>query len=391
LIGSSQLAAETDVARVAPEDFAILPWGGTPADKETLDDIYRCGFNLAGFVSPEGLDAVAAAKLKCIVSAHGLHVGDDAASLDDAEITRRVRAATEKTKQHPAVFAYYLRDEPSAAMFPTLGRYVAALREAAPEARPYINLFPIHASPQQQGTKDYEEHVESFVKLVKPRFISYDNYSLFDDGSVKDVFYRNLEVVRAKAMQHKLPFWNIVLGNAHFHYADPTEGGLRLQAFASVAYGARCLSYFTYFCPNIGNYRLAAIDPFGHKTPTWDMLRHVNLQLHRLAPTYVKLTSVNVFHHPKVPDGSQGIATSKHLAAVDGPGQYLVGEFDGPDGRPYVLIVNKDIHRSANFGVKFKAAGTILQTNSYTGGEQPWAGENVWLAPGQGMLLSVKK
>jgi hypothetical protein len=31
-----------------------------------------------------------------------------------------------------------------------------------------------------------------------------------------------------------------------------------------------------------------------------------------------------------------------------------------------------------------------MLTNAYTGGEEPWSGENNWLAPGQGMLLSVK-
>ena len=390
IAGSNSLRGETpDVPRAAPEDFAILPWGETPPDKEKLEDIYRCGFNLAGFVSADGLDAVAAAKLKCIVSDEDLQVYNKNASLTDTDIVRRVRTVTEKTKAHPVVFGYYLRDEPSAKVFPTLGRYVAALREAAPAARPYINLFPIHTAARNHGTATYEEYLESFVNLVKPSFISYDNYSLFEDGTVNDVFYRNLEAVSTKAMQHDLPFWNIVIASALLRYAEPTEGGLRLQAFASLAYGARGVSYFTYFCPDIGNYRLAAIDQFGHKTPTWDMLRCVNLQLHRLTPTYLKLKRVNVFHYPTVPEGCRGITTSRHLVAVDGPGQYLVGEFDGPR-RPYVLIVNKDIRKSANFGVKFKAAGTVLQTNSYTGAEYPWGGENVWLAPGQGMLLSVK-
>ena len=31
------------------------------------------------------------------------------------------------------------------------------------------------------------------------------------------------------------------------------------------------------------------IDQFGNKTPTWDMLRNVNLQLHKLGPTYIKM------------------------------------------------------------------------------------------------------
>ncbi len=62
------VAAPNEVPRLAPEEFAILPWGHTPGDADSLREIRDCGFNLAGFVAPEHLDAVAAAGLKCIVS-----------------------------------------------------------------------------------------------------------------------------------------------------------------------------------------------------------------------------------------------------------------------------------------------------------------------------------
>jgi len=44
--------------------------------------------------------------------------------------------------------------------------------------------------------------------------------------------------------------------------------------------GARGISHFTCFTPISGNYRLAPADQFGNKTPTWEMLRNVNLQTH---------------------------------------------------------------------------------------------------------------
>ncbi len=375
---------------LAPEDFAILPWGGTPGDKSVLDEIKACGFNLAGFVAPEGVEAVGAAGLKCIVSDPRIHVGDDLASLDEVEVRKRVLAATEKLRDHPAVYGFYLRDEPSVPLFPALGRFAAAVREAAPNKRTYINLFPIYVNAGQVGAKDYEDYVESFITRVKPSFVSYDNYSLMDDGSLRDGYYENLEVVRKLSLKHNLPFWNIVLGNAHFHYAEPTEGGLRFQAYSSLAYGVRGLSYFTYFTPAIGNYRLGAIDQFGHKTPTWDMLLRVNLQIQRLGPTYIKLKSVNVFHYPYGPASAAKLDSSRYLSAISGS-TFVVGEFEGPKGEPFVLIVNKDLRRSTPFDVKFKDGGTIHVVSAYSGGMEPWAGENTWLAPGQGMLLMLKK
>ncbi len=386
---ASIIYAQDAGPRLAPEDFAILPWGGTPGDRAVLEEIRACGFNLAGFVSPEGVPAVAAAGLKCILSDASLHVGDDAVSLPDDEIQKRVGLVTLKFRDNPAVFGYYLRDEPRMSLYPTLARFAAAVRENAPRQLAYINLFPNVANMQQLGAASYAEYVESFITTVKPSFVSYDHYALMDDGSLKDGYFQNLETVRAAALKYNLPFWNIVLGNAHFHYAEPSEDGLRFQMYTTLAYGARGISYFTYFAPHVGNYRLAAIDQFGHKTPTWDLLRRVNLQIHRLGPTYIKLKSINVFHHPDVPRDCRGIDSGKVVAAVDG-GSCVVGEFEGPESRPYALIVNKDLHKSAHVSVKFKPAGRLLMVSPYTGAVGDWGGEHQWLAPGQGVLMTVQ-
>jgi len=375
---------------LAPEDFAILPWSGTQPDPGILREIRECGFNLAGFVRPEGLDAVAAAGLKCIVSSDHTHVGDEQAKLDDAEIARRVRELVDRVARHPAVFGYYLRDEPNATIYPGLARWAAAYRKADPRAVPYINLFPNYASPAQLGVRTYEEYLESFIRIVKPPFVSYDHYALMDDGSLREGYFQNLETIRAAALRHKLPFWNIVLSNAHFRYAEPTEAGLRFQVYTTLAYGGRGISWFTYFSPAVGNYRLAPIDPFGNKTPTWDMLRRVNLQIHKLAPVYCKLTSVNVFHVPDVPAECRGATSSRFLDEISG-GSFVVGEFEAPDARRYVMVVNKSLRESAAFHIRFKWPGQIMQVNAYTGVVCPWAGENNWLAPGQGMLLCLQE
>jgi len=373
-----------------PNEFAILPWGGTPGDEAALKEIRECGFNLAGFVAPDDLDKVSRAGLQCLVSDPTSHVGDAEAQLDEKEIARRVEALTARTAKHPAVYGYYLRDEPSTGAYPGLGRWAAAYEKAAPGALPYINLLPNYASAGQLGASTYEEYLESFVQIVKPKFISYDHYALMDDGSLRGGYYQNLEAVRKAALKHDLPFWNIVLSNSHFRYAEPTPAGFRFQLYTTLAYGGRGISYFTYFAPQIGNYRLAPVDQFGHKTPTWDMLRNVNLQLHKIGPTYIKLKSVNVFHHPNVPDGCSGIGTSKYLASVSGD-DLLVGEFEGPGGVPYVMLVNKSLHVSTAFGVQFKESGQIMRVSAYTGSTDPWRGEDCWLAAGQGMLLCLQK
>jgi hypothetical protein len=390
-IGGGVALAQTapDGPRLAPEQFAILPWGETPGDPDALQSIYDCGFNLAGFVLPEYLDLVSDAQLKCIVLDRSAHAGEPPV-WNEAQIRQHVESLVARIGQHKAVFGYYLNDEPGAPCYGELQAWVDSYRSIAPQALAYVNLFANFATPMQMGASTYAEYLESYVQTVQPAFLSYDHYALMADGTIRTGYFKNLELIRAAAQQHNIPFWNTVLSTAHFNYADPTAAGLRFQLYTTLAYGARGISYFTYFTPNIGNYRLGPIDQFGHKTATWDMLRNVNLQLHRIGPVYVTLRSLGVFHYPDVPAGCSGIETSRWISRLDG-GNLMAGEFEGPDRQPFVLVVNKSLQQSAKLVVEFKEPGRIQFVSPYTGRMQALRGEHEWLAPGQGILLCLVK
>ena len=75
------------------------------------------------------------------------------ASLDDPKQREKLEALIARVRTHPALYAYFITDEPSAAQFPALGRLVAFLRERDPAHLAYINLFPTYASNAQLGNK----------------------------------------------------------------------------------------------------------------------------------------------------------------------------------------------------------------------------------------------
>ena len=381
-------AQRPKVTAVAPEDFVIMPWGWSAGDESVLKDIKDCGFNLAGIMTPEYVNVAKKVGLKCIVDDYRISNVIDWVDISDAEIEKRVNSVVRPLKGNSAVFGYYLKDEPGSGLYPTLARWKSAFSKADPKAISYINLLPIGA--QDGGVRDYDEYVDKYITTVKPTYISYDHYTLYDDGSMNDSFYRNLEVIRKASVKHDIPFWNIIQSVSFANWSDPTPAGLSVQAYSTLAYGGKGICYFTYFTPLIGNFRNSAIDQFMNKTPTWDMVRRVNLQMHQLLPTYLKLKHINVFHHPNVPAGCSGIDTSRHIESIAG-GNFLLGEYMGPNSTPYVMIVNKDIHKSCGFSVKFKKQGQAMMTNSSTGLTVPLGGENFFLGPGQGVLLSLAK
>lgn len=376
--------------RLRPEEFVILPWGWTSGDLSVFRDIYDCGFNLAGFVGIEDLEKVSGAGLKAILSEGSANIGDPELALSDAEISGRVNEIAGKTAGNNAVFGYYLKDEPGTSAFSGLRRWKDAWEKAVPGTVPYINLFPNYASNENQlQAKDYYDYLEKYVSAVKPSFISYDNYSLMADGSIRKGYFENLGAVRAIALKNNIPFWNIVLSNAHFNYAEPSYAGLCFQLYTTLAYGGRGISYFTYFAPKVGNYRFAPVDQFGNKTHTWYILQNVNLQMHAIGRAYLKLKSVNVFHSPRSEECENDMGSSYFLSSMKGE-DLLVGEFEDADKTPYVLVVNKSLTKSQSIDLSFKNQGTVYQINNYTGIAERWSGENNWISPGHGRIFFLK-
>ena len=58
-------------------------------------------------------------------------------------------------RRHPALYSYFITDEPSAPAFAGLGKLVAYLRQRDPDHLAYINLFPTYASNEQLGTPEF--------------------------------------------------------------------------------------------------------------------------------------------------------------------------------------------------------------------------------------------
>jgi hypothetical protein len=382
LFGSTRLhAAETEAF------FPIMAWNHAPADPAVLKRMHDCGLTVAGFVTPKNLDLVHAAGMKAIVG--DPRVGGYDWNNVDAEVARKnVKSLVDEVNQHPAVFGYYLRDEPPAALFPGLEKVASVVRELAPGKWPYINLFPNYATPDQLGAADYPDYLAKFVAACKPTTMSYDNYSLLDNGALRDGYWSNLEQMRAAAKKANVPFWNIVLSCAHFSYREPTAADLKFEAYTTLAYGGRGISYFTYFCPQVGNYRAAPIDQFGNETPTWGYMQNVNLQIQKLAPTLLKLTSNDVYHFGKPPEGCHLPGEQNLLSGIDGDA--MAGDFTHEDGSRWVMIVNRDVTKSFPCIPSYRrAVRKVEMLSPYNGTLMPFEGEQIWLAPGAGVLLKL--
>ena len=410
-IAFAQEPSELTPKRVEPSDFAIYPWGGMPdqpfwggvatgkwgdfADANTMmKDLYDCGFNVTGFTGHDNFKYARNNHLAVILTGvYGEEAGVTGTlrEISQEEANKKIESLLEPItdlEDRKAVFAISLKDEPFSPEFPALSTWCEAVRKQG--FQPYVNLNPGRVG-QIGGYcgegKDYPGYLDDYVKICKPPFISYDNYALFEDGRFdENYFYNNIEWIRKKALESGIPFWNVITSAAHYHYAEPSDATLAIQVYSTLAYGGRGIGYFTYYSVPHVNFRFAPIDHFGHRTKTWEMMRNINFQIHSIVPIYSKLISVNVFHTGNIPQNSQGIVSAKHVESISGE-SLLVGEFVDSDGKPYVLVVNKNTKSSVHFNVKFKDGGQVREFSSFNRG---FTDHHGWLSPGCGMLLTVE-
>lgn len=383
----------------APRDFPIMAWGGAPSEPDQLRLMKEGGLNAAGFCRVEDVDKVQQAGLSCFVSDPRISDYDWKNLPSDDQIRSKIKDLARAVGKNPAVLGFYLRDEPHSDLMPGLGKVAAIAREAMPDKWPYVNLFPSRVSMDRVGVPTYEAYARLLVDTIKQPFLSYDNYSLVN-GDMIDYFYENLAIIRDISLDSKVPFWNCILANSHFNYMEPTDATFNIQVYSTLAYGGRGIQYFTYYSPQIGNYRLGAIDQFGDRTPTWDIMRRINKQIHALAPTMLKLRSTGVYHYPDTPPACKPLSKSTLVESVEMTQRYvrppiaarfLVGEFEDGQGRPYMMLVNKDLNNSFQFKVTLKQHDRkVKRISPYSGQEEEFGREMDWLAPGAGVLLRVE-
>lgn len=376
-------------------EWSAKPFSNPDHGLVSLD---RCGFTTAAFVRPQHLAEVKRLGMQCILAPQEFPI--PWRKLSDEQIEATVKKMVDESAGNPSVMGYFLADEPGLPDFAALAKAVAAVKKLAPHKLAYINLFPDYATLgapdlSQLGTANYTQYLERYVAIVKPQFLSYDNYRVLFTNDLQSAgaadYFTNLLEVRRVALEHNLPFWNIVSSNRILPQTPvPSPANLLLQAYTTLAAGAKGLTWYTYYSTGYLN---APIDANGNRTATWSYLRMVNEQIKLLGPILRPLKSTGVYFTK---------AASAPLSGADLPAlpgnwvqsiacaaPLMVGEFAAANGQQYAVIVNLSLRDSVSFKLTARDAKDEIREISVADASliplQP--GNAEWLTAGQGMLL----
>ena len=370
----------------------VTYYAGPTLDDRAAKQMAEGGFNLVW--SGEGqLDVAARHGLRALLTDGLLNPS----SLDEAEQREKLDALIERVSKHPALYAYYIIDEPSVGQFAALGRLVAYLRERDPAHLAYINLFPTYASNEQLGTEGdvvsaYLDYLGKYVDIVKPALISYDHYQfrLKDDS---DQYFLNLAMVRRAAQEADVPFLNIVQACTWapgvMRVPEPNE--MRYLVYTTVAYGAQGISYYVYAHPGHEG-SIVGLD--GKPGPLYHALKVYNREFEAIARELGPVRSLGVYHTALKEPGCEGLAgeavfrleDSKSSAGARG---FLLGFFGAEDKATHVVVVNLDYRAETRTTLVGPGVLEVFDASSglWTGREKGQV--ELSFAPGGGKLVRV--
>ena len=364
------------------KDFLITFWCPPPATEENLARVAKEGFNLT-WVPAEGLEAAARHGLRAMLTSDLLNP----ATLDADAKRAQLDALIARVKNHPALEAYYLTDEPGAGAFAGLGKLVAYLRERDPAHLAYINLYPTYATEKQLGVsadaaerakvgqptdsgaiatdagtgQRYREHLKDFIETVQPDLISYDHYHFLKetDGREKDgkEYFLNLALIRSAALGANRPFLNIIQADTIIKtWRLPNAQELRWLVFTTMAYGGRGISYFTYWGPKEYN----GLYQDGKPAPLLKDVAALNQEIAKFGPALMALNSVGVYHTAPLPYGGEALPANAPVQIL-GAGEFVLGLFDQAGQTKAFMIVNRNYKYAAETAVKITLPGRKLE------------------------------
>lgn len=328
------------------------------------------------------------------------------ASLDDPARKAQLDALIARVKKNPALYSYFITDEPSASAFEGLGKLVAYLRERDPAHLAYINLFPTYANNEQLGTKGdvvpaYKEYLRLFMETVRPDLVSYDHYHFQANGCDGDQYFLNLGMIRQTALDAGVSFLNIVQACSWTpSMRVPNGDELRWLVYTSLAYGAQGISYYVYCHPN-HNGAMANAD--GTTTPLYDTAKVVNREFAAIAAQLQPLRSLGAYHAGAHPWGTEvlpanapfhldpPLTTRECIPSLPVTGM-VVGLFGKPKGQPtHAVVVNLNYKQPATTAVV--GPGRLEVFNAATGKWSAAKGNRAELnlPPGGGALVRVRR
>lgn len=311
-----------------------------------------------------------------------------------------LRTDTEKTVKrfmnHPALYGYFIGDEPSPKDFANAEELIKKIKAIDSKHVVYVNLYPNFVWPNELGHLSYEDYVSKFIKDVSVDFISFDHYPLFNNY-IREQWYQNLEQIRDASIKYKKNFWAFACSTIHANYLQPILGGLKLQQFSNLLYGAKGLQYFTYITMDDDfwkkhNFSYSIVYNNGKPTPTYELVKKVNKQIKNLSWLFISSKVDAVYHiGDEIPIGTKKMDfLPEKFIIFNSSSKPALVSYMSIGSKKYILVQNKNIYEPISFNYQVNSGVSIIDRNTGKTKSVPTKNQTENIPPGDILIFAYK-
>ena len=255
-----------------------------------------------------------------------------------------------------ALRGFLVTDEPGASRFDSLAKLKELYEQDYPGKEFYVNLFPTYALTSQTQTDSYAEYIDLYIQKLKPKFLSYDHYSMTEDiygnkSLTEDVLW-NLEIVANKCKEAGIDMYTFVQAMSFDKNTRiPNEAEARHQVMTELAYGSKSIQYFCYWTPlEFGEASSPSmITKDGKRTDLYNHVKNVNKDLMSMDEAYLDFSWVGtmpvvgneVSGTPRqIEMCQQSLEKIDAISNINCSQNTLIGSFKNKEGRDGFIISN---------------------------------------------------
>lgn len=384
----------------AGQHMPIVGWG-LRGSADRYSEMAECGFNLC--IANHGTDADLNEQLQNCKGT-GIRLLVDYWKINDSGSSSELRQTTVNNyNSNDELAGWTLPDEPHATQYGKLGQEQKDIRAVInPNKLTYLNLLHSGTDFSAVGADNFADYLQRSVREVGTGFLSFDCYPIIrlSDGSdyVRPFFYESLEIAAMVAKQYGIPFWTFtrsrgdVVGDVTFPV--PTKAHMRFQVFNSLAYGSQGIQYYTYCNWDFYNPQYQSPLELNTetwdwvRTPTWDLVKDLNTEIHNLEWVFLGCNVTDVSH-----TGTSLPKATKQLTSLPAPFKaitseksgVLVSQFENGNNR-FLMIISHDIINNQTVIINKNVTSLNRVNADGTTTASPAINDTINLAPGDYIL-----
>ena len=284
-----------------------------------------------------------------------------------------IKATVKELAKYKYLEGYYTWDEVPREQFDTARRLNDLFKKHDRSALAFALILPSYGTYRWMAPDGnwrnaiYAQYVNEYVEKVSPDVLSFDYYPFQQHGGENTnltncPMWRDMGLMRQKSLETGKPFWFYFQGYSMGANYTFTPEMISTQMYCALAYGVKCLSYFsTIDC---------IADGTGKKLENFDAIKAINHRVQNIGDLLFDKTSEELYHF--------GIKKANHdlyyLDKVEGsawitgaPDNTIVGVHGDGSAKKYVVVSSKDYKNGITGELTLRKAVKISRFDPETG------------------------